>query len=67
MREFGLWNVSPEELAETFPEMRHLVGQCRFGLSCTHANEPGCAIQAAVKAGQISLHRYESYLRLREG
>ncbi len=66
MREYGLWDVDVEDLASLFPEMRPLLGKCRFGLDCRHDEEPGCAVRAAVMAGQISPRRYQSYLRLRE-
>lgn len=65
MREFGLWEVSGEELAYLFPEMAGFVGQCRFGLSCNHDTEPGCAIRKAVMTGAVSPHRYKSYMNLR--
>jgi ribosome biogenesis GTPase len=65
-REFGLWDVNPDELALLFPEMRPLVGRCRFGLGCQHDEEPGCAIRKAVMAGTINPRRYQSYMRLRE-
>lgn len=66
IREFGLWDVAGEELAYLFPEMADHVGQCKFGLSCRHDQEPGCAIRKAVVAGAISPYRYQSYMRLRE-
>jgi len=66
MREFGLWNVSGDDLALFFPEMAGYVGQCRFGLSCRHDGEPGCAIRQAVMAEKISPYRYKSYQNLRE-
>ena len=66
MREFGLWDVSGEDLALFFPEMAGYVGQCKFGLSCRHDGEPGCAIRQAVMAEKISPYRYKSYLNLRE-
>jgi ribosome biogenesis GTPase len=65
MREFGLWAIEADELARFFPEMRPHLGQCRFGQSCTHTEEPGCAIRQATLQGQISPRRYQSYLRLR--
>lgn len=65
IREFGLWNVAGEELAYLFPEMAGYVGQCKFGLSCRHDREPGCAIRKAVVAETISPYRYQSYLNLR--
>jgi ribosome biogenesis GTPase / thiamine phosphate phosphatase len=66
MREFGLWNIAAEELADLFPEMAPYIGQCKFGSSCRHDREPGCAIRTAVMAGAISPYRYQSYVRLRE-
>jgi ribosome biogenesis GTPase len=65
MREFGLWEISGEDLAYFFPEMAGFVGQCKFGLSCKHDVEPGCAIRKAVVAGEISPLRYKSYMTLR--
>lgn len=65
-REFGLWNVAGRDLALFFPEMRPYVGRCKFGLDCTHAEEPGCAVRKAVTAGSISPRRYASYMRLLE-
>ncbi|MGB8980291.1 MAG: ribosome small subunit-dependent GTPase A [Anaerolineales bacterium] len=66
IREFGLWDIPGEELAYLFPEMAEHVGRCKFGLSCRHDQEPGCAIRKAVMAGAVSLYRYQSYMRLRE-
>jgi ribosome biogenesis GTPase len=66
IREFGLWDIYADELADCFPEMHLLVGQCKFGLGCRHDEEPGCAIRKAVMAGKISPLRYKSYMRLLE-
>ena len=65
IREFGLWEITGEELAYLFPEMANYVGRCKFGLSCCHDREPGCAIRKAVVSGDISPHRYKSYMNLR--
>lgn len=65
VREFGLYDVEPDEIAYFFPEMRRLLGQCKFGLSCQHDEEPGCAIRQAVMDGEISPYRYKSYQRLK--
>ncbi len=65
IREFGLWDVEQDDLALFFPEMRSLVGACKFGLDCQHDQEPGCAIRQAVGAGAISPYRYQSYLKLK--
>ncbi len=66
VREFGLWDVNGDDLAYFFREMHAYVGRCKFGLNCQHDNEPGCAIRQAVEDGQISLRRYQSYLRLKQ-
>jgi len=65
IREFGLWEIVGEELAYLFPEMAGYVGRCKFGLSCQHDREPDCAIRKAVVTGEISPHRYKSYMNLR--
>ena len=64
LREVGLWNIPPEELAACFPEFRPLLSTCRFA-DCLHTVEPGCSIRESVRAGRVRLGRYESYLKLR--
>jgi ribosome biogenesis GTPase len=66
LREAGLWDIEPEELAWHYVEMRPYLADCHFS-SCTHTHEPGCAVKAAVETGAISQARYESYCRLLEG
>ncbi len=67
LRELGLWGVELERLDECFPEFRPYLGACRFGRGCSHTHEPGCAIRAAVEAGEVPEARYESYRALRLG
>lgn len=64
LREVGLWNIAPEELASCFPEFRPLLSECRFA-DCLHTVEPGCGIREGVQSGQVRAGRYESYLKLR--
>lgn len=64
-RNLGVWNVSPEEVAYYFPELAEAAMGCRFR-DCTHTHEPGCAVCAAIEAGDIPKARYASYLRIRE-
>ncbi len=54
-----------EELAGRFREFAPYVDQCRFQ-DCAHVKEKGCAVLAAVKAGEIAKSRHESYVRLYE-
>lgn len=65
IRYLSIWDVEPEELDAYFREIAPHVGECRFG-DCSHTNEPGCAVLAAVKSGEIARSRHESYLKLRE-
>jgi ribosome biogenesis GTPase len=62
LREFGLWEAE-EGVAETFAEIAELALGCRF-VDCSHRFEPGCAVLAAVAAGQIDAARLKSYRRL---
>lgn len=61
IKEFGLVDFQPEELNHFFPEMKKLFNQCRYD-NCTHMNEPGCMVKAAVEEGRISLSRYSNYI-----
>ena len=63
IKELGLIDIEKEELAHFFPEMRTLLGQCKFH-NCLHVHEPKCAVIAAVEVGTISLSRYENYLSM---
>jgi ribosome biogenesis GTPase len=65
-RSLALWDTEPEELDGYFPEIKPLVGKCKFS-DCSHVHEAGCAVRAAVANGQIHAERYESYVRLRFG
>jgi ribosome biogenesis GTPase len=65
LREVGMWGVEPEELDRCFPELRPLLGHCRFD-NCSHTHEPSCAVREAVAVGRVSAARYESYVALRE-
>lgn len=61
--EVGLWGLEPRGLAQCFPEMRRLLGGCRFP-DCRHVSEPGCAMQAAADRGAIHVERLVSYRML---
>lgn len=63
MREFGLVDITKQELSGYFPEMRALAGQCQFN-DCLHLGEPGCRVKAAVQEGTIVADRYVSYCNI---
>lgn len=60
IKELGLFEIEDNVLSHYFPEMRKLMGQCRFH-NCQHTNEPGCKVKDAVEAFTIAPSRYESY------
>ncbi len=65
IKELGLVDMKAGELAHYFPEMRALLGQCRYH-NCQHLHEPGCAVREAVDKGRIALPRYDSYLSMQQ-
>lgn len=67
IKEFGLIDMTEEELSDYFPEMRDLRLNCKFGSRCIHINEPKCAILQAVESGEIALSRYKSYFSIIQG
>jgi ribosome biogenesis GTPase / thiamine phosphate phosphatase len=67
MRELGLWmSGGAEGVAATFPEVDELAEQCRFS-DCTHAPDAtGCAIAAALLAGDVDPDRVTAWKHLSE-
>ena len=64
MRELGLLGTG-QGVDATFGEVGGHSALCRFA-DCTHTREPGCAVLAALDAGELSEDRYQSYLKLRQ-
>lgn len=63
IKEFALFDMEKETLAQRFPEMRAVMHDCRFN-NCTHTHEPHCAVKEAVKQHAIADWRYENYLNM---
>ena len=57
--------ILKEDLQYAFPDFAPYLGCCQFH-DCSHRAEPGCAVTAALAAGELQPTRYESYLRLYE-
>ncbi|MBR1863432.1 MAG: ribosome small subunit-dependent GTPase A [Ruminococcus sp.] len=57
--------IFKDELAGCFAEFGPFTDKCRFP-DCSHTKEKGCAVIEAVRSGQISPSRHESYLRMYE-
>ncbi|MBB5350249.1 ribosome biogenesis GTPase [Haloferula luteola] len=62
MREIQMW-TDEQTLRESFSDVEDLANQCRFS-DCKHGSDQGCAIRAAVEAGQLESARLESFIRL---
>jgi ribosome biogenesis GTPase len=63
VKEWGLYEITKEEISHYYPEMRELIGTCKFH-NCKHYNEPGCAVIEKVKQEIIPLPRYQNYLNI---
>ena len=63
IREFGLVDISKQELSHYFPEMGARIQECQFN-NCLHIDEPGCGIKKALEEGQIDVDRYVSYVNI---
>jgi ribosome biogenesis GTPase / thiamine phosphate phosphatase len=59
-------NLQPMDVVHNFKEFFALSNQCKFGGSCTHRNEPFCAVKAALETGEVSDSRYDNYVQILE-
>lgn len=64
IRELALWNVPPDDLPETFVELRPYAGTCLYE-DCDHsAAAEGCALQQALADEKVTPERFASFERL---
>jgi ribosome biogenesis GTPase / thiamine phosphate phosphatase len=62
----GMRELKPtgeEDVAENFSDIEALAEQCKFR-DCKHQKEPGCAVRAAIEAGQLDPQRFANFLKL---
>jgi ribosome biogenesis GTPase / thiamine phosphate phosphatase len=62
MRELGIIAVS-SSIDDRFPDIHQLSEECRYS-NCTHTTEAGCAILMAIRRGDVSEERFQSYVKL---
>jgi ribosome biogenesis GTPase len=62
---FGLADLTEQQLAWGYREFQPLLDQCRFS-DCRHLKDKGCAVRTAAEKSEISMQRYQRYLKLRE-
>jgi len=63
VREFGLWQVTADDVQAYFHEFDDFATSCRFA-DCSHLHEPDCEVRDAVSRGEIAEARYGSYERM---
>jgi len=63
IRDFGLDQISRQDVERGFIDIARFTGLCRFR-DCRHHQEPGCAIQDAVRSGTLSQERLDSFHRI---
>lgn len=56
-------NLEVMDVAHNFREFFQYSSDCKFG-DCTHRNEPGCAVKAAIQNNEISEIRYQNYIQI---
>jgi ribosome biogenesis GTPase len=64
IREVQMW-TDEDTLRDSFADVEELTNLCKFR-DCKHQGDKGCAIEVAVKAGDLDLARYQGFLRLDE-
>jgi ribosome biogenesis GTPase len=62
---FGLAGLSEQQLAYGYREFQPFIDNCQFN-DCRHLQDKGCAVRVAVENGEISMTRYQRFLKLRE-
>ncbi len=62
MRELALGDAA-EAITAAFEDIEALAASCRFS-DCSHSNEPGCAVQAALESGELDGGRWRGYQKL---
>ena len=62
LRELQLWD-SEAGLDQAFGDVEVLAKHCRFR-DCKHLGEPGCAVAAAIREGELEQERLENHRKL---
>jgi ribosome biogenesis GTPase len=63
MRELQLWDADAG-VGDAFADVEQFAAACRFR-DCSHGEEPGCAVRAALATGELPPERYASFTKLR--
>lgn len=63
IREFGLWGITPENLAQFYPGISEFSHECKHR-NCHHIHEPDCAVKEAVEFGEFHEKLYQGYISI---
>lgn len=63
IREFGLWHLPEDKIAQGFIDFLPYLGTCKFR-DCKHRNDPGCSLREAVEAGDLDTQRLANFHRI---
>ncbi len=63
MRELQLWEID-EGVQQTFEDIEAFALECKFR-DCGHSGEPGCAVEAAIRGGELQRERLENFKKLK--
>ena len=68
IKTLGFNYLKPQDVAHNFREIFAVSEDCRFGGSCLHRTEPGCAVKESVEQqdDRVTDLRYYSYLQILE-
>jgi ribosome biogenesis GTPase len=66
LRQFVPCGISARDLPLYMRDLSPFASRCKFGASCAHASEPGCAVLAALNDGVIHPDRWNTYMGLKE-
>jgi ribosome biogenesis GTPase len=61
LREIGVWSIAGTDTL--FEDITRIASQCRFS-NCKHRTEPGCAIKAAIAAGDLDEAHMKTYYKM---
>lgn len=64
MRELQLWSGG-DGLDTAFNDIDELAAGCRFA-DCSHQDEPGCAVKAAIDSGSLDPGRFANYVKMQK-
>ncbi len=63
IRELQLWGTE-EELDANYDDILLIASKCKYA-NCRHTSEAGCAINAALKSGELNKAHYKNYLKMK--